>query len=101
MSRKPCAVISSWPKPSARRAALTVFSDMGRRGERKEGKQYFPVPVSSQSCSKSVVTCVDSGTRCGRRLFIRSEEHTSELQSLMRSSSAVYCLKQQRQHYDN
>src|SRR3546814_4508343 len=26
-------------------------------------------------------------------LFLRSEEHTSELQSLMRISSAVYCLK--------
>src|SRR3546814_6604322 len=27
----------------------------------------------------------------------RSEEHTSELQSLMRSSYAVFCLKKQRQ----
>src|SRR3546814_6537429 len=27
----------------------------------------------------------------------RSEEHTSELQSLMRSSYAVFCLKQKRQ----
>src|SRR3546814_8299109 len=26
-------------------------------------------------------------------MFVRSEEHTSELQSLMRSSSAVFCLK--------
>src|SRR3546814_3910587 len=28
-------------------------------------------------------------------LFIRSEEHTSELQSLMRISYAVFCLKKQ------
>src|SRR3546814_1359294 len=28
---------------------------------------------------------------------IRSEEHTSELQSLMRNSSAVFCLKQKKQ----
>src|SRR3546814_4610770 len=28
----------------------------------------------------------------------RSEEHTSELQSLMRISYAVFCLKQKRQH---
>src|SRR3546814_7557545 len=28
-------------------------------------------------------------------LLIRSEEHTSELQSLMRNSYAVFCLKQQ------
>src|SRR3546814_7364450 len=28
----------------------------------------------------------------------RSEEHTSELQSLMRISSAAFCLKQQKKH---
>src|SRR3546814_10476989 len=37
---------------------------------------------------------LDEGT-CGRRLRVhmRSEEHTSELQSLMRISYAVFCLK--------
>src|SRR3546814_1071861 len=29
----------------------------------------------------------------GRQLVVRSEEHTSELQSLMRTSYAVFCLK--------
>src|SRR3546814_2400630 len=29
---------------------------------------------------------------------MRSEEHTSELQSLMRNSSAVFCLKQNKKH---
>src|SRR3546814_5201982 len=40
-----------------------------------------------------------------RRLFPRSEEHTSELQSLMRISYAVFCLKKnkntQRLPYQN
>src|SRR3546814_1131139 len=31
-----------------------------------------------------------------RRLGLRSEEHTSELQSLMRSSYAVFCLKKKK-----
>src|SRR3546814_10271733 len=31
----------------------------------------------------------------------RSEEHTSELQSLMRISYAVFCLKKKRNHRDN
>src|SRR3546814_3389938 len=31
-------------------------------------------------------------------LIIRSEEHTSELQSLMRISYAVFCLKQKKNH---
>src|SRR3546814_1866950 len=38
-------------------------------------------------------------------LCLRSEEHTSELQSLMRSSYAVFCLKKKThkkgQHYTN
>src|SRR3546814_3713130 len=33
-----------------------------------------------------------------RRKF-RSEEHTSELQSLMRNSYAVFCLKKKKMHY--
>src|SRR3546814_5048380 len=40
----------------------------------------------------------------GRRSFVpacwrRSEEHTSELQSLMRISYAVFCLKQKNKQY--
>src|SRR3546814_8164452 len=31
----------------------------------------------------------------------RSEEHTSELQSLMRISYAVFCLKKKKTHYQN
>src|SRR3546814_2215539 len=39
--------------------------------------------------------------RDGSRLYVRSEEHTSELQSLMRISYDVFCLKKkkkQKQH---
>src|SRR3546814_9113646 len=32
---------------------------------------------------------------------VRSEEHTSELQSLMRNSYAVFCLKQKKKHRNN
>src|SRR3546814_9757337 len=32
------------------------------------------------------------------RHFLRSEEHTSELQSLMRISYAVFCLKKKKHH---
>src|SRR3546814_5963332 len=33
-----------------------------------------------------------------RELLFRSEEHTSELQSLMRISYAVFCLKKKKNH---
>src|SRR3546814_10814773 len=32
---------------------------------------------------------------------LRSEEHTSELQSLMRISYAVFCLKKKKHHHTN
>src|SRR3546814_3220429 len=35
-------------------------------------------------------------TPCTPRASVRSEEHTSELQSLMRISYAVFCLKQKK-----
>src|SRR3546814_9810445 len=40
------------------------------------------------------------GGRCGAvvRLHDRSEEHTSELQSLMRNSYAVFCLNKKNKH---
>src|SRR3546814_7036020 len=34
-----------------------------------------------------------------RRYWTRSEEHTSELQSLMRISYAVFCLKKKKKQY--
>src|SRR3546814_9060293 len=36
---------------------------------------------------------VGDDMKCGIRRRVRSEEHTSELQSLMRISYAVFCLK--------
>src|SRR3546814_2227546 len=36
---------------------------------------------------------INAGSRCGER----SEEHTSELHSLMRNSYAVFCLKTKKQ----
>src|SRR3546814_2736098 len=36
------------------------------------------------------------GSHIGRRIDIRSEEHTSELQSLMRTSDDVICLKKKK-----
>src|SRR3546814_10462041 len=38
------------------------------------------------------------GLDCCNCRFLRSEEHTSELQSLMRISYAVFCLNKQKPH---
>src|SRR3546814_6440202 len=43
---------------------------------------------------------VDELNRCfGRAVVARSEEHTSELQSLMRISYAVFCFKKKKNIY--
>src|SRR3546814_5196941 len=39
-----------------------------------------------------------TSSRASSSLSFRSEEHTSELQSLMRLSYAVFCLKKQNTH---
>src|SRR3546814_1844043 len=50
--------------------------------------------IAAFSCSKSVSFVV--AKKCAERLASRSEEHTSELQSLMRISYAVFCLKKKK-----
>src|SRR3546814_2174812 len=62
--------------------------------------------TSSASISIRCVSCACSVQRSSRRFRIRwkmrcrkrSEEHTSELQSLMRISYAVFCLKKKNTH---
>src|SRR3546814_1688722 len=44
---------------------------------------------------------VSEGHLCVKGPGMRSEEHTSELQSLMRISYAVFCLKKKKQHHTN
>src|SRR3546814_3874281 len=60
------------------------------RGQEKGSGE--PLPLSSRSWA-SQLPCGAKDVLSTRRLFCRSEEHTSELQSLMRISYAVFCLK--------
>src|SRR3546814_8964601 len=43
-----------------------------------------------------IMHVVSQGNQCGNDFLARSEEHTSELQSLMRISYAVFCLKKKK-----
>src|SRR3546814_5317701 len=49
---------------------------------------------SNWELSKAQKKLIQVGEQCG--IPIRSEEHTSELQSLMRISYAVFCLKKKK-----
>src|SRR3546814_4404348 len=52
--------------------------------------------LQAGECAAHPVTCQGVDVRGGG---MRSEEHTSELQSLMRISYAVFCLKKKTQVY--
>src|SRR3546814_6805153 len=61
-----------------------------------------PIRWRSSQVAPSAVTCWSSGRsdRVASECRCRSEEHTSELQSLMRISYAVFCLKKKKQIYE-
>src|SRR3546814_8440065 len=66
----------------------------GRRGHRPQQGRQLPAH-GEVSWSRSGF---GDARRAGRR-HLRSEEHTSELQSLMRISYAVFCLKKKKIEY--
>src|SRR3546814_7005426 len=69
---------------------LKVFHDDSR----------FKDPISSAMTSRLETIEADQPMEALLPIFAkdRSEEHTSELQSLMRISYAVFCLKKKTQH---
>src|SRR3546814_7604985 len=72
----------------------TLFRSVGRLGSgRPTGSRPGRTPAARSPSGR----CGRAGTGRGRiRRSPRSEEHTSELQSLMRISYAVFCLKKKK-----
>src|SRR3546814_4257693 len=68
----------------------------------RTAKRHISVPqrtsVMKQPARPAFPFTVSKGQWAGKTSFstMRSEDHTSELQSLMRSSYAVFCLKKKR-----
>src|SRR3546814_5615422 len=54
------------------------------------------VPVAGEPMINRPARALLAHTAVGRLVVLRSEEHTSELQSLMRISYAVFCLKKKK-----
>src|SRR3546814_4447752 len=71
----------------------TVEEAPGRAGARERGHQGHPL--------KKVVSAPARREQVRYMVTRRSEEHTSELQSLMRISYAVFCLKKKKQKKRN
>ena len=55
-----------------RKAEIIAPSDKGRWIDRMEGKTSSPPSDIGQTACKTSSACLDRGTSCGRRIFIRS-----------------------------
>src|SRR3546814_996025 len=55
-------------------------------------------PIRTRSPVRARNTPTNANRDAGWENFTRSEEHTSELQSLMRISYAVFCLKKKKKY---
>src|SRR3546814_9458195 len=99
------------PPSSTRTDTLFPYTTLFRSLARQAARQLAPQPGAGRNhrivrarlaaraarARLDAVGAVDAaGGAAGRRPDGRSEEHTSELQSLMRTSYAVFCLKKKK-----
>src|SRR3546814_2149390 len=96
------------PPRSTRTDTLFPYTTLFRSAE--HAHLAHPPGVSARCARSVLVRYVLCFHRRGLRLpcitatttiVSRSEEHTSELQSLMRISYAVFCLKKKKKHHQN
>src|SRR3546814_2255510 len=86
----------------AGRVALITGAGQGigrvfAKGFARAGAKIAIVELNEDS-GRSVAAEVEAECGAGTVIAIRSEEHTSELQSLMRISDAVFCVKKKKRN---
>src|SRR3546814_2810852 len=99
------------PPRSTRTDTLFPYTTLfrSRRGRRTDERRQIGISLAERRiiapqplATFSLRTWVGEGADVKReRPAIRSEEHTSELQSLMRISYAVFCLKKKKKRQTN
>src|SRR3546814_13786987 len=90
------------PPRSTRTDTLFPYTTLFRSAGTRKGDPVLPEPVRHLACH-CLKDIVGPGEHCNRHRReqlrpARSEEHTSELQSLMRISYAVFCLKKNNKY---
>src|SRR3546814_10112428 len=72
-----------------------------RQPRHSRGSSDWPSSPAPRRCAQSVhcISTFRPRRACRSRCCVRSEEHTSELQSLMRISYAVFCLKKKQHNH--
>src|SRR3546814_5754044 len=80
-------IVTEWPRPRAGLGSAATRATVPRKRQAHNGCN-----CSSVELHRTRIT----GGSYGR--YRRSEEHTSELQSLMRTAYDVFCLKKKTNH---
>src|SRR3546814_8934410 len=87
------------PPRSTRTDTLFPYTTLFRSGEVPHLARRLDLNQLLPRTKRAPTDLWDSpGCGCASRLWDRSEEHTSELQSLMRISYAVFCLKKKKKN---
>src|SRR3546814_4961898 len=82
--------------PFAVKRVLAAESALGTRRHRRRDALRITIGQGRWTLAPWPVSGLASGSRRLRPRRLRSEEHTSELQSLMRTSYAVFSLKKKK-----
>src|SRR3546814_4330046 len=82
-----------------RLAAASTFASNARSKRSITGDLRGSAPCPASSASVAIGSAFGLAAPAMKASAARSEEHTSELQSLMRTSYAVFCLKKKNTHY--
>src|SRR3546814_8589148 len=78
--------------------AQPAHRHFGATAQARVMRRHALVPDAQERIEVDRLAAIVLGLRVGPVAGIRSEEHTSELQSLMRNSYAVFCLKKKQKH---
>src|SRR3546814_7061939 len=85
------------PRGAACNGARGTSNHLGRQTMEFKRSVLGAVVIGAAAFSGSALAAA-TGNVGGFSEYMRSEEHTSELQSLMRNSYAVFCLKKKKKH---
>src|SRR3546814_5497541 len=94
LRHRPCSRESRSPGPHTPRSKLGVPAFAGTR----KSKPLIAASARGRRSCASPGWCLRGSNGRADHARSRSEEHTSELQSLMRISYAVFCLKKKKLH---
>src|SRR3546814_3893355 len=82
------------------------FRDFAEKSAAQSRDAYAKMKTATEEATRTAETTLQSAQSGSveiglKAIEARSEEHTSELQSLMRISSAVFCLKKTKTYQQN